>query len=415
MAFAAWVLGGFLFAFIAASAVEAATNGLTFRQALSYLPLKLIWRIDDSAMAEARKAAAPVIYVVSHQSTVDPALMLALLPHDTLHILDPATAESGWMEPFRAMARSITFNAEHVFVSRRLVRHLRGKGRLAVYLPEAVEPDKKTMRLYRAIARIALRAGADVVPLMVKGARNSPFSLVPESKAPRRLFTPLKLLALKPLDMQALMLRGGPGETTATHALFDRVADVRYAAGRDGAGTLFDAMASAMRRHGAGRTAVADPLTGALTYGRMMAGARVLARRFAALSLPGEPVGLMLPNANGVAVAFTALQSAARIAAMINYTAGPANVAAAIRTARIRTVISSRAFVEKAELHRGHRGGRCPCRLAGRFARKRWRGGKAHRLPVALHPRAMRPPARSGGDPVHLRLGGDAEGRGAEP
>ncbi|TKB31860.1 MAG: 2-acyl-glycerophospho-ethanolamine acyltransferase, partial [Mesorhizobium sp.] len=35
---------------------------------------------------------------------------------------------------------------------------------------------------------------------------------------------------------------------------------------------------------------------------------------------------------------------------MINYTAGPASVTAAIRTAVIRTVVSSRAFVEKANL-----------------------------------------------------------------
>ncbi|MCB1419419.1 MAG: AMP-binding protein [Notoacmeibacter sp.] len=350
MAFAAWVLGGTIFAFILASAIEAATSGLTFRQALAYFPLKLLWRIDDTAMGQARTVPAPVVYVVSHQSAIDPALMLALLPHDTLHILDPATARSGWMEPFRAMARTITFNHEHVFVSRRLVRHLKGKGRLAVYLPEAVEPDKKTLRLYRAIARIAMRADATIVPLMVKGGRNSPFSLVDEAKAPRKLFPALKVMALRPFTMPELMLRGGPGETTATHALFDRVADVRYEAGRDGAGTLFDAMAGAMQRFGAGQTAVADPLTGSLTYGRMMAGARVLARRFAALSLPGEPVGLMLPNANGVAVAFIALQSAARVAAMINYTAGPSNVAAAIRTAKMRTVISSRAFVEKAEL-----------------------------------------------------------------
>jgi acyl-[acyl-carrier-protein]-phospholipid O-acyltransferase/long-chain-fatty-acid--[acyl-carrier-protein] ligase len=38
------------------------------------------------------------------------------------------------------------------------------------------------------------------------------------------------------------------------------------------------------------------------------------------------------------------------VAAMINYTAGPASVTAAIRTAVIRTVVSSRAFIEKAGL-----------------------------------------------------------------
>ena len=59
---------------------------------------------------------------------------------------------------------------------------------------------------------------------------------------------------------------------------------------------------------------------------------------------------MLLPNSNGVAMSLLGLLSAGRVAAMINYTAGPANVTAAVRTAVIRTVVSSRAFIEKAGL-----------------------------------------------------------------
>ena len=45
--------------------------------------------------------------------------------------LDEASAKSMWLEPWRELARTITFNAQHIFVSRRLVRLLRGKGRLS--------------------------------------------------------------------------------------------------------------------------------------------------------------------------------------------------------------------------------------------------------------------------------------------
>ncbi|TIW38205.1 MAG: 2-acyl-glycerophospho-ethanolamine acyltransferase, partial [Mesorhizobium sp.] len=102
---------------------------------------------------------------ISHQSRFEPALMLSLLPDDTLHILDDASARSPWLEPWRELGRTIAFNAEHVFVSRRLVRVLKGKGRLAVYLPDAVEPDVKSFRLFRAITRIAMQADASIVPI----------------------------------------------------------------------------------------------------------------------------------------------------------------------------------------------------------------------------------------------------------
>jgi acyl-[acyl-carrier-protein]-phospholipid O-acyltransferase/long-chain-fatty-acid--[acyl-carrier-protein] ligase len=68
------------------------------------------------------------------------------------------------------------------------------------------------------------------------------------------------------------------------------------------------------------------------------------------MTAPGDAVGVLLPNTNGVVLSLLGLVSAGRVAAMVNYTAGPANVTSAVRTAVLRTVVSSRAFVEKAGL-----------------------------------------------------------------
>ena len=89
--------------------------GIEFRQALLYLPLKLAWRIRDSRIRLARQAEPPVIYAVAHQSRLDPALMLALLPAETLHILDEASATSSWLEPRAAsMFRSSTISSSRI-------------------------------------------------------------------------------------------------------------------------------------------------------------------------------------------------------------------------------------------------------------------------------------------------------------
>ena len=45
-------------------------------------------------------------------------------------------------------------------MSRRLVRQLKGNGRLAVYFPDEIEPSAKSFRLYRAVAQIASKADA---------------------------------------------------------------------------------------------------------------------------------------------------------------------------------------------------------------------------------------------------------------
>ena len=340
------LLAGLVFAWLLIAAIERFRLDLRFTQALLYVPFKLAYRIADNRIRIARSAKTPVIYVVSHQSRIEPALMLSLLPDDTLHILDEASARSPWLEPWREVARTIAFNAEHVFVSRRLVRVLKGKGRLAVYLPDNVEPDVKSFRLFRAITRIAMQADARIVPIFVAGTRDLPVSLTPKEKAPRHWFPRLSVSVLEPMTIAELVARN-PDMASNTNALFDRFAEARlYGTNLDR--SLFLAMRDAADRVGPSHPIIEDVISGSLSYRKLFIGARVLGRRFKAVTAPGEAVGVLLPNANGVVLTFVGLISAARVAAMINYTAGPASVTAAIRTAVIRTVVSSRAFVEKA-------------------------------------------------------------------
>lgn len=329
--------------------VEKVRLGLSPAQAVLYAPFKLIYRISDSRIDIARGAQAPVVYVVTHQSRIDPALMLSLLPDETLHILDQASAKSVWMEPWRELARTIAFNAEHVFVSRRLVRVLKGKGRLAVYIPAAVEPDLRSFRLYRAVIRIAMQADARIVPIFIGGAQALPFHASGRTPALRRWFPRLDISVLEPMTAPELVARNGSPATRNAYALFDRMAEARLASTNPNL-TLFQAVRDAAEHFGPGRIALEDATGNRLSYRRLLAGARILGKHFTKFTAPGEAVGVMLPNANATVLALLGLASAGRVSALVNYTAGPANVEAAVRTAVIRIVLSSRAFVEKAKL-----------------------------------------------------------------
>ena len=336
-------------AWLLIAVIEKFRLGLSFAQAFLYTPFKLAYRMADHKLKIARGTEAPVIYAIVHQSKLDPALMLSLLPEDTLHILDEASARSFWLEPWRELARTIAFNAEHVFVSRRLVRVLKGRGRLAVYFPDAVEPEVKSFRLYRAVSRIALQADARIVPIFVGGARWLPTSLTPVDRAPRTLFPKLTVSVLPPMTLDELAARDGEPARNRGNALFDYVSEARFGA-TDRNRSLFQAIRDAADRFGASHPIVEDAGGGAFSYRKLFSGARILGHRVEARTAPGEAVGLLLPNSNGLATALLGLWSANRVAAMIDYTAGTANVTSGVRTAVIRTVISSRTFVEQAAL-----------------------------------------------------------------
>ncbi|WP_367715225.1 2-acyl-glycerophospho-ethanolamine acyltransferase [Nitratireductor sp. GISD-1A_MAKvit] len=197
---------------IAMAGIVQYRRGVSFHQAALHAPLKLLLRISDREIDIARGADAPVIYAIWHQSRLDPATMLALLPDDTLHILDEGSAKSPFLEPWRSLARTIAFNAHHVFVSRRLVRRLKGNGRLAVYLPDETDPDTKAFRLFRAVARIALKAEARVVPVYME----------------RRGLIPARhVRTLPPMTIEELIARAQRDDMRASEALFERMLEVR--------------------------------------------------------------------------------------------------------------------------------------------------------------------------------------------
>ncbi|HZD78842.1 MAG TPA: AMP-binding protein [Actinomycetota bacterium] len=103
------------------------------------------------------------------------------------------------------------------------------------------------------------------------------------------------------------------------------------------------------RRHW-GRLALADTTGRELSFGRALTAslalASVLARR-----TPGErTVGVLLPASVGGALANLALLSAGRVPVNLNFTIGPDAMEAAVAESGIRTIVTSRRFLERANV-----------------------------------------------------------------
>lgn len=96
--------------------------------------------------------------------------------------------------------------------------------------------------------------------------------------------------------------------------------------------------------------AIEDQNRQPVTRKQLLLAACVLGRRLASITHKGDRVGLLLPNVNGVAIAFFALLAYGRTPALLNFTAGAHGLNGAIKVGTIRTVITSEAFVKTAKL-----------------------------------------------------------------
>jgi acyl-[acyl-carrier-protein]-phospholipid O-acyltransferase/long-chain-fatty-acid--[acyl-carrier-protein] ligase len=114
--------------------------------------------------------------------------------------------------------------------------------------------------------------------------------------------------------------------------------------------TLLTAFLDASAAHG-GKTLILEDINREpISFNRVLLGAALLGRKLTQGTAPGSHIALMMPNANAHFVAFLGLSAFARIPAMLNFSAGAEGMLSACAAAQITTVISSRAFVEKAKL-----------------------------------------------------------------
>jgi len=113
--------------------------------------------------------------------------------------------------------------------------------------------------------------------------------------------------------------------------------------------SLFDALIAARARYG-DKEILEDQDRKPLTYTGLIRAALVLGRKIAAMTVPAERVGVLLPASMGVVVTFFGLHAYGRVPVMLNFTSGELNLKAAIKAAGVKRILCARRFVEQAKL-----------------------------------------------------------------
>ena len=296
------------------------------------------------------RPGAKVLVVVNHISFLDGALMMAALSEIPVFAINTAIANSWWLRPFRRVANLYPLDPTNPLAVKNLIGKINA-GQPCVIFPEGrISVTGALMKIYAGPAYIADRTDATVLPVRLEGPELTPFSRLRRGQVKRHWFPKVTISFCPPRRLEVdPALRGKVRRQVANLQLYDIMSDTVFRT-TDWGPTLFAALLRARGRHGWRYPVLEDTSGVHVDYMKLVAGALVLGRRFAALTEPGERVGVLLPNVNAAAVVFYALQAFGRVPAMLNFSAGPANLEAAVVTARLRLVISSGEFVAKAKL-----------------------------------------------------------------
>ncbi len=315
-----------------------------------HLVFRLFNRLEVIGLENLKLAGDRHVIAVNHLSFLDAPVLLSILDNRPVFVIDWQIARLWWVRPFLRAARCYPMDPIKPLSTRGLIKEVQASHPLVIFPEGRITVTGALMKVYHGAAMIADKAGAAVVPVRLEGLERTYFSRLRDGLTRRALFPKVKVTFLAPRRLEIEPgLVGRKRRQAAGAALYDIMSDLIFET-TDTSQTLTRALTEGARKAGAAKIVLEDPVTGALSARMLRAGAAVLGRKIAAISEPGECLGLMLPNANGVAVTFFAVQAAGRVAAMLNYTAGAVNLRSACAATRVKTVLTSRAFIEKAKL-----------------------------------------------------------------
>jgi acyl-[acyl-carrier-protein]-phospholipid O-acyltransferase / long-chain-fatty-acid--[acyl-carrier-protein] ligase len=320
-----------------------------FSDALSII-YRTLFRMEVHGIDNLNNAGKNVIIALNHVSFLDAGLSLALSNRKPVFAIDIGISKMWWVRPFLMLTNAMPLDPLKPMAVRTLIDAVKAGNTLIIFPEGRITVTGNLMKVYDGAAMIADKSDAEIVPVRIEGLEQTPFSRLSKTQVRRKWFPKVKVTILEPVKLTVdPALKGRKRRLAAGAALYGIMSDLVFRTTSTDR-TVTEAVIQAADTHGRGTIAIEDPVTGALSYKRVLAGAAILGAKLMPLAAEGRAVGVMLPNANGAAVTILGLMSAGRVPAMINFTAGAANILAACKAAQIDTIVSSRTFIEKGKL-----------------------------------------------------------------
>jgi acyl-[acyl-carrier-protein]-phospholipid O-acyltransferase / long-chain-fatty-acid--[acyl-carrier-protein] ligase len=311
---------------------------------------RAFFRLEVKGLENIDKAGPNAIIALNHVSFLDPPLAVSILPKRPVFAIDVAMSKHWWIQPFLKFVRTMALDPLKPFSLRALINAVRDGNMLVIFPEGRITVTGSLMKVYDGAAMIADKADAMVVPVRIDGPEVTIFSRLKSSQVRRRLFPKITVTILEPVKLKIdPELKGRKRRQAAGAALYEVMSQLIYRTTSTDR-TVVEALIEAAHRSGPNWLAVEDPVSGRLSYKRLLIAVSILGRKLMPLAPEGRALGVMLPTSNGAVVTLFAVMSAGRVPAMINFTAGAANILSACRAAEVDTILTSRAFVEKGRL-----------------------------------------------------------------
>ncbi|MDB5865921.1 MAG: bifunctional 2-acylglycerophosphoethanolamine acyltransferase/acyl-ACP synthetase [Betaproteobacteria bacterium] len=288
------------------------------------------------------------LVVANHDSLLDGVLLGLFLPGAPTVVVTPEALRHPLVRLFRRAVCFVVLDPARPLALKHLIRQVQ-KGETVVIFPQGrVSTTGGIMKVYDSAGVIAARSGAHIVPVHISGTLYSRVSAVrgayPKRWFPRVVLTVQPPVEIAPMPHVSVRDRRRRRADEMLQILQTMMFDARPRQ------TLYEALLDAVALHGRRTKIIEDAREQPESYHALLKATLGLARISKSVSTEGETLGVMLPNLSTTVALVFGLTAMRRVAAMLNYSAGPEAMHAACCAAGIRTIITSRRFIKVARL-----------------------------------------------------------------
>jgi acyl-[acyl-carrier-protein]-phospholipid O-acyltransferase / long-chain-fatty-acid--[acyl-carrier-protein] ligase len=320
------------------------------RTFLKYL-VRMLYRFR-SFNEESLKTPGPVLLVPNHVSWFDWIFVGVCLEEDWKFVTSRTTAQLSWVHRLIMINRyTFPIDLESPYAAKHMAEFLEKGGRLVLFAEGRISITGTLMKFFEGTGFLMHRTNAKIIPCYVRGADRIPFV---RHQGWTRWF-PQVTAHFGPVLTPPKFDHGSTGQTRhdLTTWFRDRFLEHELRVEMEyGPESALEAVAE-MGRLRPGQVALDDINRKPVKYRRLMMGVDLLSSAWTKLgdSQPaGERIGVLLPNVSATPVTVLSLWAAGKVPAILNFSSGSPVMLACAQLAGLKKIITSQAFLERANL-----------------------------------------------------------------
>lgn len=293
------------------------------------------------------------VYVSNHVSYLDPVLLFAFLPGNPVFALNGHLYRRKWIRFLMRTADVVLFNPIEPMNIKDLIGKVDSGRRVVIFAEGRMTENGGLMKIYEAPGLVADKSKAPLIPIWINGPQYGYFSKT-KGKLPHRPLPKMKITVGKPRNFR-LKDELRRQRDHISNEVYQILREMSFEVNYNPNISLFAQLMKTAKVHSKKGLLkrphfVEDIQRVPNSYKDIIIKSYVLGKYFKQKTVPGEHVALLIPNSIATLCSFFGLSAYERVPVMLNFSVGAQNMVSMCKTAEVKMVITSLAFVKTAKM-----------------------------------------------------------------